>query len=141
MIRVTAGLPITGIVAPLRGLSGEPGRFPNGGGEQLAAKPMPEASWWMANLSGYEGPSGLNRSSIRLRARKLRVRSFSVLGRNRMNIQENAHLTPLGREHVLRAAADGRAADEIAAFASTLHSRRYPTLRSDHGPLPHCTDH
>jgi hypothetical protein len=44
---------------------------------------------------------------IRFGARKLELRRFSVPRENRMNIHQNARLTPLGRERIARFWAEG----------------------------------
>src|ERR1700736_2360940 len=49
-----------------------------------------------------------HRLSIRSGSRKLRLRSFSVPEEDRMNIHNNARLTPIGRERIVMQVASGQ---------------------------------
>src|ERR1700722_8612181 len=55
--------------------------------------------------------------SIRSEPRKLRLRSFSLIGEDRMNIHKNARLTPMGRERLVRQCASGQTAEAAARAA------------------------
>src|SRR5215210_2519367 len=62
---------------------------------------------------------------IRFGARKLELRRFSVSRENRMNIHQNARLTPLGRERIVRAVLQGgqtpQAAQAAGVCPRTVH--------------------
>src|SRR6266404_5429972 len=56
------------------------------------------------------------RLSIWSEPRKLRLRSFSVPGRDQMNSHKNAPLTPKGREAMVRSVVDGGLSQADAAY-------------------------
>src|SRR3954467_4992287 len=56
------------------------------------------------------------RLSIRSKPRRLRVRSFRVPGRDRMDVHKNAPLTPKGREAMVRSVVEGGLSKADAAF-------------------------
>src|SRR5262245_29572969 len=56
------------------------------------------------------------RLSIWSEPRKLRLRSFSVPGRDQMNIDKNAPLTPKGREALVRSVVEGGLSHADAAY-------------------------
>src|ERR1700738_1601368 len=55
-----------------------------------------------------------HRLSIRSGSRKLRLRSFSVPEEDRMNIHNNARLTPIGRERIVMQVASGQSPQAAA---------------------------
>src|ERR1700737_3987734 len=58
-----------------------------------------------------------HRLSIRSGSRKLRLRSFSVPEEDRMNIHNNARLTPIGRERIVMQMASGQTPQAAARAA------------------------
>src|SRR5215207_3009515 len=64
-----------------------------------------------------------NRLFIRFGPRKLELRSFSDSPENQMNIHHNARLTPLGRERMVRAIAEGEQTPQAAARAAGVCPR------------------
>jgi transposase len=55
--------------------------------------------------------------SIRSGPRKLRLRSFSLSGENRINMHKNARLTPIGRERLVRQVESGQTPETAARNA------------------------
>jgi transposase InsO family protein len=60
---------------------------------------------------------------IRFGPRKLELRRFSDSPENRMNIHQNARLTPIGRERIVRAVLEGGQTPEAAARAAGVCPR------------------
>src|ERR1700730_17778266 len=80
-------------------------RSASGARAERARKRLPSCSisvsvreWTSAMISGQEPE----------RPRKLRLRSFRVPEEDRMNIHNNARLTPIGRERIVRQVASGQ---------------------------------
>src|SRR6266851_2339427 len=67
----------------------------------------------------------LNRLSIRSRPRKLRLRSFSDPGRDRMNMHKNARMTPIGRERLVQAVVGGPTPAAIVERVEALRRQRF----------------
>src|ERR1700710_2500678 len=63
------------------------------------------------------------RLSIWSEPRKLRLRSFSVPGRDQMNIHKNAPLTPKGREAMVRSVVEGGLSQADAAYQFNTASK------------------